>query len=327
MTRAAADVLAAVPLFAALGAEDRAALAGALAPQHFADGNALMVQNDPGDGLYILLRGSVRVGRRLPGGGFADTARLGPGTILGEMALVGRGGKRSATVLADGPIDTLFLPATAFRATLSQLRPASLAMQRALGAELARRVLGKTQDIAAHLAAAPAAFTPRLTPRQPAPQPEAAFEPDEFIAKLPLAAALAPDQRRTFVAAGQTRQAARGERIDGAAMLWLIVRGALRNDLPLPGGDYQLEVLGPGRLAGTAPLLAGAAPVSGIAATEPSLLIGWDAAAFHGLLAGVDALAMALGAAANADLVASLDALDGVEARIAAMRRAVALEH
>lgn len=320
MTGAAADMLANVPLFAALSDTDRAGLAEAMEPRSYADGAALMVQNDRGDGLHIVTSGAVRVGRRLPGGGFADTARLGPGSVIGEMALVGRGGRRSATVLADGPVETLFLPGAAFRAALGQLRPSSLAMQRALGAELTVRVANKARDIAAQLAAASQAFTPRVAPRQPVPPAEAGFDPAAFIAKLPLAATLDATQRAALIGAGQHRSVARGERVDASDNVWLVVRGALRSDLPLQGGDYQLEVLGPGRLAGLA------RQASGLTATEASLLIGWDEATFRTKLDRNDALAMALGAAINADLVASLDGLDGVEARIAAMQRAVASE-
>jgi CRP/FNR family transcriptional regulator, cyclic AMP receptor protein len=229
-------------------------------------------------------------------------------------------------VLADGSVETLFLPARAFRAALAQLRPASLNMQRALRAELAVRVANKTRDIAAQLNAEPQAFTPRAAPRQPGPQPEAGFDPAAFIAKLPFAAMLDASQRAALMAAGQDRSIVRGERVDVGDKLWLVVRGALRSDLPLPGGAYQLEVLGPGRIAGTASLMAGEQAQAGFTATESGLLIGWDAAAFRAILGRNDALAMALGAAINADLVASLDALDGVEARIAAMQRAVASE-
>ncbi len=321
----AADALAGVRLFAALTDDDRATLAGAMEQRRYADGDALMVQNDPGDGLHIVICGIVRVGRRLPGGGFADTARLETGSLVGEMALVGRGGVRHATVLAEGPVETLFLPAQAFRAALAQLRPASLAMQRALGAELAVRVVAKARDIAATLAATPMAFTPRAAPKQPRPQAEAGFDPAGFIAKMPLGAGLSADQCAALLAAGATQSAARGERLEGGRV-WLVARGALRNDLPLPGGDYQLEVLGPGRLGGVAKLLSGNRVEGGLTATEASLLIGWDAAVLRTMLARDDGLAMSLGAAVNADLVASLDALDGVEARIAAMQRAAASE-
>lgn len=321
----AAGTLAEVPLFAALTDDDRATLAGTMERRRYADGDALMVQNDRGDGLHIVSSGIVRVGRRLPGGGFADTARLEKGSLVGEMALVGRGGVRHATVLAEGTVETLFLPAQAFRAALTQLRPASLAMQRALGAELAVRVMAKTGDIAATLAALPNSFTPRREPRQPCASAEAAFDPAGFIAKMPLGAALDALQRAALLAAGRTQQVARGDRLDRDSV-WLVARGALRSDLPLPGGDFQIEVLGPGRLAGVAMLLAGSATGGALTATEASLLVGWEDAALRGLLARDDALAMALGALINADLVTSLDALDGVEARIAAMQRAAASE-
>ncbi len=321
----AADALAGVPLFAGLTDDDCAALVAVMEPRRYTAGEALMVQNDRGDGLHIVSSGIVRVGRRLPGGGFADTARLEAGSLVGEMALVGRGGVRHATVLADGPVETLFLPAQAFRAALAQLRPASLAMQRALGAELAARVLAKTGDIAATLAALPNSFTPRRAPRQPCASAEAAFDPAGFMAKMPLGAALDAQQRAVLLASGRTQHVARGDRLDRNSV-WLVARGALRSDLPLPGGDFQLEVVGPGRLGGVAMHLAGGAPGGALTATEASLLIGWDGAALRALLARDDALAMALGAQVNADLVISLDALDGVEARIAAMRRAAASE-
>ena len=323
--KVAADMLAGVPLFAALTDDDRAALALTMEPRRYADGAALMVQNERGDGLHVVSNGSVRVGRRLPGGGFADTARLGAGSLIGEMALVGRGGLRHATVLAEGAVETLFLPADAFRAALAQLRAASLAMQRALGAELAARVLAKGRDIAAVLAAMPAAFTPRTASRQPQPKAEPGFDPVGFIAKMPLAENLVDDARAALLAAGTVHTAWRGERL-GGGKVWLVARGALRSDLPLLDGDYQLEVVGPGRLGGVAALLAGNLAGGGLTATEASLLIGWDSNVLQALLARDDALAMALGAAINADLVASLDALDWVEARIAAMRRALASE-
>jgi CRP-like cAMP-binding protein len=75
MTGVAADMLANVPLFTALTDSDRAALAEVMERRSFADGAALMVQNDVGDGLHSVVSGTARVGRRLPGGGFADTAR------------------------------------------------------------------------------------------------------------------------------------------------------------------------------------------------------------------------------------------------------------
>lgn len=321
----AADALAGVRLFAGLTDDDRAALAAAMELRCYADGDAVMVQNDRGDGLHIVSSGIVRVGRRLPGGGFADTARLAAGSLVGEMALVGRGGERHATVLADGPVATLFLPAQVFRAALAQLRPDSLAMQRALGTELASRVLAKTGDIAATLAALPNSFTPRRAPRQRCAAAEAGFDPSGFIAKMPFGAALEAQQRAALLASGRIQQVASGARLE-RSRVWLIARGALRSDLPLPGGDFQIEVLGPGRLAGVAMLLAGSATGGALTATEASLLVGWEDATLRGLLARDDALAMALGALINADLVTSLDALDGVEARIAAMQRAAASE-
>jgi CRP-like cAMP-binding protein len=142
---------------------------------------------------------------------------------------------------------------------------------------------------------------------------------------MPLGAALPVEERAQLLKAGEVVGVARGDRPD-SDRIWLVARGALRGDLPLAGGTYQLELLGPGRLAGATAMLAETSTASGLTATEASLLIGWDAPAFRALLARDAALAMRLGAAINADLVTTLDALDGVEARIAAMQRALASE-
>lgn len=69
---------------------------------------ALMSQGTPGDATYLLVSGRVRVVRD---GVVLD--RLGPGSVLGEMA-VATGQLRSATVVSDEPCELLHLSADAF---------------------------------------------------------------------------------------------------------------------------------------------------------------------------------------------------------------------
>jgi CRP-like cAMP-binding protein len=51
-------------------------------------GTKIFQHGDPGDKLYILLDGKVRISREVPGMGEEALAVLGPGAVFGEMALL-----------------------------------------------------------------------------------------------------------------------------------------------------------------------------------------------------------------------------------------------
>jgi CRP-like cAMP-binding protein len=319
-----ANRLADAPLFAGLGEAERAELADAFVPRHFADGAAILVQNERAEGLFLIEEGRVDIGKRLPGGGLAKLAEVGPGEVIGDMALIGRDLRRSAMGIARGPVATWYLPADQFRAALARLRPASLQLQGELGRLIAGRVVAKAADIAALLVAEPGAFTPR--PRRGlVPVIEDGFTPEAFLAKLPCCAAMTPAQRLAFWNAGERIEAPADTdlaAVGGASdKIWLVVRGAVRSALPHRGGIYQLTVTGPGQLVGIAAMLAGSTHDRLLRTSEQATLLAFDRATFAEMIATGDALSRELGASINADLVTALDALDQVEARILAMRR------
>jgi len=108
MTTAVIDDLKRVPLFA--GMTDRAieAISALATEQPVADGEAIVVEGDPGDAFYLLVEGQVDVTRR----GEA-IRRLGTGDFIGEIALVD-GRARTATATAVGPVRTLVVHRDAF---------------------------------------------------------------------------------------------------------------------------------------------------------------------------------------------------------------------
>ena len=64
-------------------------------------GENLCKEGDAGNEFYIITKGSVNVYKKHSGGSEYRVAMLGPGNVIGEMALVEKDAKRSATVRAN----------------------------------------------------------------------------------------------------------------------------------------------------------------------------------------------------------------------------------
>jgi CRP-like cAMP-binding protein len=77
-----------VELFAGLSDEALATVAKVATEESHALGTKVFQHGDPGDKLYLILDGKVRISREVPGMGEEALAVLGPGKIFGEMALL-----------------------------------------------------------------------------------------------------------------------------------------------------------------------------------------------------------------------------------------------
>src|SRR5690348_6178873 len=89
----------AIPLFAGIGEDGLDAIARIFQPVRFEPSAYLVRQGQQADGAYLIESGSAELYTALPGGGETAVAALGPGSVLGEMALL-ESGIRSASVLA-----------------------------------------------------------------------------------------------------------------------------------------------------------------------------------------------------------------------------------
>jgi NTE family protein len=118
-----AAFLAGIPFFAALDEPARLQLAKEFEPVHAAAGDVIIFEGEPGDGLFVVVSGLLRVSVTAAG-----TERvlhdLGRGAILGEIALVSNS-PRSATVRAVRDSDLLRLSRPAFD-SLAERNPAVL---------------------------------------------------------------------------------------------------------------------------------------------------------------------------------------------------------
>lgn len=140
----AADALTGVDMFAGLEPEVRQRVIAAAVPRTFRKGQLLFVENDPGETLIVIKRGSVAVFRTSPTGERAVLSVLRPPDVLGEVSLLD-GSARSASAEALEDCTALALSRGAFM-ELVHSNPRILdAVMRSLGA-LIRRLTEQNAD-------------------------------------------------------------------------------------------------------------------------------------------------------------------------------------
>ncbi|HMI92914.1 MAG TPA: DUF1003 domain-containing protein [Polyangiales bacterium] len=101
-----AEVLAKVPLFALLDAQEQAALAERVEHIAFAAGEVVFHAGDPGDSLYVVLVGEVEIFFTNDTGERIVVERCKPGDFFGEISLLD-GGPRTASAQATAQVDAL----------------------------------------------------------------------------------------------------------------------------------------------------------------------------------------------------------------------------
>ena len=112
--------LAGIPFFASFDQSTLVWLARQLEPVHAQAGDTVIAEGDPGDGLYVLLSGRLRVSvTAAPSGEERVLHDLGRGAVIGEIALLSDR-PRSATVRAVRDSDLLLLRTASFKALIEQ---------------------------------------------------------------------------------------------------------------------------------------------------------------------------------------------------------------
>ena len=81
----------------------------------FRKGEVVFHRGDPADSLHLISKGRFKVQDKTPLGEPATIAIRGPGDSFGEMAIVGEGGKRSATIEALSEAETFCVLDSDFR--------------------------------------------------------------------------------------------------------------------------------------------------------------------------------------------------------------------
>lgn len=109
------DALGRVELFSSLDKKELQALEKACQERTYKAGTTIIKQGDTGVGLYMISSGHVRILlARSPDRAEEDLGTYGPGSVLGEMALLDDL-PRSASVVAIEDVIALLLPVWEFR--------------------------------------------------------------------------------------------------------------------------------------------------------------------------------------------------------------------
>lgn len=135
-----------VPLFSALTSEMREELAKLLHPRRFSSGQPVFLQGDPGDEMFLVLEGRVRVSCESMSGREVTLAMMKDGGFFGDMAMLD-GEPRSASVYAETGCKALVLRRTEFYDFLDR-SPESARNLLAFLSKRLREANDKIQDLA-----------------------------------------------------------------------------------------------------------------------------------------------------------------------------------
>lgn len=132
---AVAEILSRTPLFAGLGGDELAACASQFRKAEFAKGELLFGRGDPGDRIYLIAEGRVRIAITTGDGRELSFRHAVSGEMIGEIAVLD-GEPRTADATAITSVLAYVLDGAAFR----QLRAAHPAISEGIIAFLCSRV-------------------------------------------------------------------------------------------------------------------------------------------------------------------------------------------
>jgi CRP/FNR family transcriptional regulator, cyclic AMP receptor protein len=139
------SALADVPLFRDLPGDDLDAMASFCRIRRFRRGEVIFHQGDPGDAVFVVASGRVKISLPSDAGDEAILATLRPGDFFGELALLD-GAPRSASATALDPTETLVVPRERFREAIDTVPGFRDALFELLAKEL-RRITDHVEEL------------------------------------------------------------------------------------------------------------------------------------------------------------------------------------
>ncbi len=142
------EFLRRVPLFSRLSLEEQKYVRRLCDQARFKPGESLIDEGQPGEAMFVIIRGKVDVRSTGPGGTVSLVAELGPGTHVGEMALLDDA-PTSASVVARETVYAFRLARDQFQALLQSNERIQLRIFTVLVQTLAKRLREANAKLAA----------------------------------------------------------------------------------------------------------------------------------------------------------------------------------
>ena len=288
------ELITGIPLFAELEARELEAFLRIFERVVLDSGACLTRQGQPADCALIMESGNADVVTALPGGGAATVATLGPGSVLGEMALL-ESGTRSATVIARSAVACYSVERDSFRMLLAQRNHAAFQIQHRITLTLCRRLRELNARIIDSSTSESVAPPVQGLRGGGAGRGAPVFDWRAFLPVLPLFRRFSPSEIDEFAHLATAAQLERGEIVfeqgTPSTACYLVVRGAVEVANARNGRQHRIGILGPGRLCGVLALIEGQPHSMGAAARENTTLLEIGKPVFDRLFSGQDRVA------------------------------------
>lgn len=131
------DVLDRAGIFQGLDAAVVETVVGRLRLVHFPKGHIVFSQGEPGDDLYIIVDGKVKIGRQAPDGRESLLALMGVSDMFGELSIFDPG-PRTSTVTAITDVQAVSMDRTALRIWIEEWPEVAEQLLRVLARRLRR---------------------------------------------------------------------------------------------------------------------------------------------------------------------------------------------
>jgi CRP-like cAMP-binding protein len=288
-----ADILKGIPLFADLEEVELLQVIACFSLVSVAAGETLYAEGTRATSACFVIDGELEAVTALPGGGEALVGVIGPGELIGEMALIA-GGSRTATVRARVDLTAVSVSYAFFQAALNQMSVPAFKILRRIVHKLSTRLEVLEEKIFAAWDCGsyrPSASRDRdaatLAAYDNARAPS--FDYGSFLSITPFFDQFEDAEIEQIVAQARVLEVPRDDFIycEGGETTtsFIVVRGAVDNSI-MRDRRYQLSVLGPGRLCGANSAIENKPHRSDGRVRSGALLLAFDAENFRTLFHG-----------------------------------------
>jgi CRP-like cAMP-binding protein len=145
------ELLRNVSIFRDLDSGELARVAEVCREEDFVSGKYIFREGEPGNRLYLIVEGEVRISREIPGSGEEALAVLKPGSLFGEMALFDRS-ERSTDAISQGGTKVITIARSDFELLLDFNRDVAYKVLWAVTRLLSHRLRSTNDSLKSFLA-------------------------------------------------------------------------------------------------------------------------------------------------------------------------------